>query len=197
MLCHDCPRKKDPVKDMNVEIHEVCPQFSREIIDKVKQATTSDEELMMLKMIIHEGWPTSIKGAPQVLKPYWSYRDEITIGNEILMKGEGINIPSVSSLSRNSWKSPCRTSRYREKISCQNIRILAENERRYRQNNHILSYLPRVSTNTNPKPLIPTKIPPRLWYTIVTELFYLDNTEHLLVSDYHSKCPFVRKIPKG
>ena len=90
---------------MIVEIHEVCPQFSREIIDKVKQATTTDEELMMLKMIIHEGWPTSIK-VPQVLKPYWSYRDEITIDNGILMKGQRINMPSVSPLNRNSWKTP-------------------------------------------------------------------------------------------
>lgn len=80
---------------MNVEIHAVCPQFSSEMIEKVKQATTSDEELMMPKKIVHEGWPKSIKEAPQVLKPYWSYRDEITIDNGILMKGQRIVIPSV------------------------------------------------------------------------------------------------------
>jgi hypothetical protein len=33
---------------MNVEIHEVCPQFSSEMIEKVKLATSSDQELMML-----------------------------------------------------------------------------------------------------------------------------------------------------
>ena len=87
--------EKNPVKDMNVEIHEVCSQFSSEMIEKVKQATTSDEELMMLKKIVHEGWPTSIKEVPQILKPYWSYRDEITIDNGILMKGQRIIISSV------------------------------------------------------------------------------------------------------
>jgi hypothetical protein len=65
------PEEKNPVKDMNVEIHEVYPQFSSEMIEKVKLATTSDQELMMLKTIVHEGWPTSIKEVPQVLKPYW------------------------------------------------------------------------------------------------------------------------------
>ena len=54
------PEEKNPVKDMNMEIHEVCPQFSSEMIEKVKQKTTS-EELMMLKKIVHEGWPTSKK----------------------------------------------------------------------------------------------------------------------------------------
>ena len=69
------PEEKNPVKDMNVEIHEVCPQFNSEMIEKIKQATTSDEELMMLKKIVHEGWPISVKEVPQVLKPYWSYRE--------------------------------------------------------------------------------------------------------------------------
>ena len=69
------PEEKNPVKDMNVELHEVCPQFNSEMIEKVKQATTSDEELMMLKKIVHEGWPISVKEVPQVLKPYWSYRE--------------------------------------------------------------------------------------------------------------------------
>ena len=96
MLCHDGPlKKRTPVKDVNVEIHKVCPQFSSEMIEKVKQATTSDEELMMLKKIVHEGWPASIKEVPQVLEPYWSYRNEITIDNVILMKGQRIIIPSV------------------------------------------------------------------------------------------------------
>lgn len=47
------------------------------------------------------------------------------------------------------------------------------------------------------QPLIPTEIPPRPWHTIATYLLYLDNTEYFLVSDYYSKYPFVRKIPKG
>ena len=40
---------------MNVEIHEICLQFSSEMIEKVKQATTSNEELTMLKKMVHEG----------------------------------------------------------------------------------------------------------------------------------------------
>jgi hypothetical protein len=89
------PEEKNPVNDMNVEIHEVCSQFSSEMIEKIKLATTSDQELTMLKKIVHEGWPTSIKEVPQVLKPYWCYRDEISIENGILMKGQRIIIPST------------------------------------------------------------------------------------------------------
>ena len=42
-----------------------------------------------------------------------------------------------------------------------------------------------------------TEVPPRPWHTIGTDLFYLDEDEYLLIADYYTKYPFVRKIPKG
>ncbi|CAB3997498.1 Retrovirus-related Pol poly from transposon [Paramuricea clavata] len=191
------PEEKNPVKDMNVEIHEVCPQFSSEMIEKVKLETTSDQELMMLKTIVHEGWPTSIKEVPQVLKPYWCYRDEISIENGILMKGQRIIIPSTLQVEilgklhaahqgAEKTKLRARTSVFWRKMN-EDIDKITKSCRTCQE------FQP---TQTR-QPLIPTEIPPRPWHTIATDLFYLDNTEYLLVSDYYSKYPFVRKIPKG
>ena len=42
-----------------------------------------------------------------------------------------------------------------------------------------------------------TEVPPGPWHTIGTDLFYLDDDEYLLIADYCTKSPFVRKIPKG
>jgi transposase InsO family protein len=185
------------VKDMNVEIHEVCPQFSSEMIEKVKLATTSDQELMMLKTIVHEGWPTSIKDVPQVLKPYWCYRDEITIDNGMLMKGQRIIIPSILQVEilgklhaahqgAEKTKLRARTSVFWRKMN-EGIDRITKSCRTCQE------FQP---TQTR-QPHIPTEIPPRPWHTIATDLFYLDNTEYLLISDYYSKYPFVKKFPKG
>ena len=38
----------------------------------------------------YQGWPSVIKDVPQILKPYWSYRDEITIEEGVIMKGSRI-----------------------------------------------------------------------------------------------------------
>ncbi|GFR92220.1 Pol polyprotein [Elysia marginata] len=54
----------------------------------------------------------------------------------------------------------------------------------------------RHQTCQQKEPLIQTEIPPRPWYTIGTDLFYLRGDEYLLISDYYSKFPIVRKIPK-
>ena len=47
------------------------------------------------------------------------------------------------------------------------------------------------------EPMSPKEIPPRPWHTVGTDLFYLDGSEYLLIADYYSKFPIVRKIPPG
>ncbi len=47
------------------------------------------------------------------------------------------------------------------------------------------------------EPLMQPKVLSWPLHTIVTDLFYLDNVKYLLIADYYTKYPFVRKIPKG
>ncbi|XP_015767459.1 PREDICTED: uncharacterized protein K02A2.6-like [Acropora digitifera] len=54
-----------------------------------------------------------------------------------------------------------------------------------------------LKPNQPREPLLQTEVPPRPWHTIGTHLFYLGDDEHLLIADYYTKYPFVRKIPKG
>ena len=53
-----------------------------------------------------------------------------------------------------------------------------------------------LKPNQPREPLLQTEVPPRPWHTIGTDLFYLDEDEYLLIADYYTKYPFVRKIPK-
>ena len=45
------------------------------------------------------------------------------------------------------------------------------------------------------EPMILSDVPPRAWHTVGADLFYSKGTEYLLVSDYYSKFPFVRRLP--
>ena len=40
-----------------------------------------------------QGWPSSIKQMPQVLQLYWTFREELTVGNSLILKGTRIVIP--------------------------------------------------------------------------------------------------------
>ena len=41
---------------------------------------------------------------------------------------------------------------------------------------------------------MPMDIPPHQWHTLGSDLFYLDGQDYLLVADYYSKFPIVRKL---
>ena len=43
--------------------------------------------------------------------------------------------------------------------------------------------------------LIPHELPTRAWQILGTDLFHFDNKEYLIVADYYSKFPFIRKMP--
>ena len=50
-----------PVPGMNVQIHEVFPQFSNNMLQRVKEQTSLDTELSALKGVIHTAWSTHIQ----------------------------------------------------------------------------------------------------------------------------------------
>jgi len=87
------PEEKYSIPDINVQIHVVCCQFSEDILSRIRENTNKDPELAALKEQVYIGWPENYKKVPDILKPYWSYRDEIAVEDGILMKGYRIIIP--------------------------------------------------------------------------------------------------------
>ena len=53
-----------------------------------------DDELVLLKHIITQGWSSTIKEVPNVLQPYWTFREKLTVENGLVLKGTRIVIPN-------------------------------------------------------------------------------------------------------
>ena len=49
---------------------------------------------MLLKHTITQGWPSKVKEVPSVLQSYWTFGEELTIEDGIILKGTRIVIPS-------------------------------------------------------------------------------------------------------
>ena len=80
--------------DMDIQIHDVHPQFTGDSITRLKTATQQDEELTVLREVIFRGWPDQRKEAPAAVQKYWNYRDKLAIKDGLIAKGERIVIPS-------------------------------------------------------------------------------------------------------
>ena len=51
------PEEKQAIPGLNVQVHEVDPQFSSNMLHIIKSQTSSDPELSELKEMVHSGWP--------------------------------------------------------------------------------------------------------------------------------------------
>ena len=54
---------------------------------------TQEDELAPLKHTIMHGWPCTIREAPSEIQPYWTFREELTIEDSIVLKGTWIVVP--------------------------------------------------------------------------------------------------------
>ena len=63
-------------------------------LDQLKLATSSDKELQILAKTIRDGWPSRSCYAPPETRPYFSFRDELTVDDRgITLKGNRAIIP--------------------------------------------------------------------------------------------------------
>ena len=83
-------------KDMRVQVHLVTANISvsDEQLKKIMTKSLKDESMMKVSQYIRNGWPTQIKQVDSVAKQLWPFREELTIINEIMFKGERIVIPA-------------------------------------------------------------------------------------------------------
>ena len=54
----------------------------------------ADDELALLKHTIMQGWPKSIKQVPPEIQPFWTFREELTVEDGLILKGTRIVIPN-------------------------------------------------------------------------------------------------------
>ena len=57
---------------------------------QVQQAMTQDEYLQCLTNIIITGWPSTRNQLHIDIRPYWSYRDDMVVIDNVAMKGRCI-----------------------------------------------------------------------------------------------------------
>ena len=158
----------------------------QERIQKIQLATAQDETLQLLMNTILKGWPEDrLKLSPQ-LTPYYSMRDELSIYDGLVFKGERLVVPQglraeikqdihashagVEGCLRRARESvywPGMNSELRHWIStCEPCRMF--------------------EVSHGKETLMSHDIPQRPWEKVAVDLFTQDQKEYLVTVDYYS-----------
>ena len=67
-------------------IHQLCARSDS--LNQLRISMQEDDEVVLLKHTIMQGWPSTIKEVPKVLQPYWTFREECTAEDGLILKGK-------------------------------------------------------------------------------------------------------------
>ena len=65
----------------------------QERLAKLKEATDEDDTVQHHKSVIKNGWPDEKQDLPAELIPYYSFRDELSVQDGLIFKGERVIVP--------------------------------------------------------------------------------------------------------
>ena len=87
--------QKDTIKLPMLHIHQIMSQWNArsDSLNDIRITTQEDDEFALLKHTIIHGWPSTIREIPSQFQPHLTFREELTVGDGIVLKGTHIVIP--------------------------------------------------------------------------------------------------------
>ena len=83
----------DNKQEIDLDAQVDMARFSSERIKSIQAETKHDAALSQLANMIVEGWPGSLQDVPPTIRSHWSYRDELSVVDGLILKGCRILIP--------------------------------------------------------------------------------------------------------
>lgn len=184
-----------PGKEILLEKSIYAVQFTHDRLQQLKHETNKDPEITTLRDFITRGWPASAKGLPKGLREFWSCKEELTVEDDLVLKGERILIPPTMRRyilqQIHSGHQGIEKCKLRAK-ACVYWRGI-NNDIEELVGSCMICQRNRNSQQT--ETLMPHPIPDEPWQVLASDIFHFDNNDFILLADYHSKMTFVRRLP--
>ena len=169
--------------------------FSAEKQIMLRNETARDKTLNLVKEIIFQGWPETIRDVPTDIRPYWSFRDELAAESGILFKGQQVLIPE-------SMQQDILRQLHQAHQGIEKTRRLARETVYWININKDIEKMCQSCTlcqqyqDANKRePLEPHDIPSRPWKYLASDLFEINGQQYLLTVDRYTKYPLVDEMP--
>ena len=150
-----------------------------------------------MKHIIQQGWLKTIKEVPTEVQKYWTFCEELTIEDGLILKGTRIIIPDKKReeilkliheghLGFNKCKMRAKETVYWLGIKEQLEQLIL--------NCQLCLKYSRLKNKDMPHTALGHEVPPVPWSKVATDIFHYKSQSYLLIVDYTSRFPIVRKL---
>ena len=86
--------KQSEIKGLNISVHDVETDVHETALDKICVHSKTDSTLSLVMRYVLDGWPGNANQCAEPAKPYFTYREELTNVDGLLVKGSRIVIPT-------------------------------------------------------------------------------------------------------
>ena len=162
------------------------PNLSSTTFQRLQKETSTDIAMSALYKVVKQGWPSDKALLPPEIRPYWSFRDEISIHEGVLLKSDQVIIPSslrqemLTKIHKAHQGADSSIRRARETLfwpamsaairhACSTCGICAQ-----------------YKAERPTEPMQSQEIPPLSWERISMDLFQLDGKQYLVSVDHYS-----------
>ena len=179
---------------LNVKICYV--QFGQLRLQELREASRNDPILNRLSEYILFGFPERRSNLHKDLHDYWSFRDELSLDDGLVVKGNRIIVPAALQDYYLSRIHEGHQGIVRCQERAKSTVFWPGMNKAIQQLVQQCEICQKFQPSQPKEPLIPVAadVPNIPWHTITTDLFYLNGKEYLIIVDYHSKYPIVEKL---
>ena len=155
-------------------------------IDEIRGATLRDESLQELNNVIVTGWPDVKDYLTPNVKQYFSYRDELTVQDGIIFRGERVVIPQSM---RKGAKEKVHHGHLGINVCLRRARDvmywpgMSADIRQYVETCGVCATYPMKQGDES---LQISDVPDRPWQRVASDLCSFNNRDYLVTVDYFS-----------
>ena len=138
-----------------------------------------------------------MKAVPQEIQKYWTFQEELTIEDGLILKGTHIVIPEEmregilkqiheGHLGFNKYQMRAKETVYWPRLNDQLENLI--------HNCQLCLKYSKSKNKSTPPTALGHEVPAVPWSKVVTDIFHYESQPYLLVVDYTSRFPIVRRL---
>lgn len=163
-------------------------------LQEIREETDKDETLCHLKDVVYHGWPEFYQDCPSDLKDYWNFREDLSVENGLVLKGHRLVIPPKLRQQMMSIIHQGHMGTEKCLLKAKDCLFWPGISKDIKELTSSCSTCIKYSRQQPKEPLHQHNVPSYPWQKLGSDLFDYRGSQYLLVADYYSKFPIIRRL---